>query len=164
MQGRTEMNRVATCLLSAILCGALPAFAADAPTNFAGTWKLDTARGENLGMMAAMQQTLVITQSSAQLVLREASDFQGQKSEREVRYDLSGAPVTNPGPMGGATETVAQWVGDKLVVTSTAEGSVAGTKTVRTETRSLSSDGRTMTVESVRGAGKPVVMVYGKVE
>lgn len=157
------MKRAAACLLSVMLCGAMSALAADAPANFAGTWKLDTARGENLGMMSALQQTVVITQSRDALVLRETSDFQGQKSEREVRYDLTGAPVTNPGPMGGKAETVARWEGDRLVVTSTAEGSVAGTKSVRTETRSLSSDGRTMTVESARGAGKPVIMVYGKI-
>jgi len=158
------MKRAAACLLSVILCGALPAQAADAPVDFTGTWKLDTTRGENLGMMAALQQTVVITQSQGALLLQEATDFQGQKSEREVRYDLSGAPVMNPGAMGGEAETVAQWAGDKLVVTSTAEGAIAGTKNVRTETRSLSADGRTMTVESVRGAGKPVVMVYGKIE
>ncbi len=64
--------------------------------------------------------------------------------------------------MGGEAETVATWDGGKLVVTWTTEGAVAGTRNVRTETRSLSADGRTMTVESVRGAGKRVVMVFGK--
>lgn len=157
------MKRVTACLLSVMLCGAMPTLAADAPANFAGTWKLDTSRGENLGMMSALQQTVVVTQSPDAMLLEEATDFQGQKSTRAVRYDLSGAPVMNPGAMGGEAETVVKWVGDKLVVTSTSEGSVAGTKNVRTETRSLSSDGRTMTVESVRGAGKPVVMVYGKI-
>lgn len=157
------MKRLAACLLSLALAGALPALAVDAPVNFAGTWKLDTARGENLGMMSALQQTVVITQSPDALLLQEATDFQGQKSAREVRYDLSGAPVRNPGSMGGDAETVAQWTGDTLVVTWTTEGAVAGTKNVRTETRSLSADGKSMIVASVRGAGKPVIMVFEKV-
>lgn len=115
-------------------------------------------------MMSALQQVIVITQSKSGLTLKEATDFQGQKSSREVRYDLSGAPVKNPGSMGGDAETSARWADGKLVVTWTTEGAVAGTQNERTETRSLSADGRTMTVESVRRGGKAVVMVYGKSE
>jgi len=140
------------------------ALATAAEPDFSGKWLLDTSRGENLGMMSALTQTVVITQSPEALVLREASDFQGQKSSRELRYDLTGAAVRNPGAMGGDAETVARWVDGLLVVTWTSEGAVAGTQVVRTETRSLSADGRSMTVEIVRTGGKPVVMVYGKNE
>ena len=108
-------------------------------------------------------QTITITQTAAELKLAEASDFQGQKSQRSVRYDLKGAPVMNEGAMGGRSETVAKWEGARLVVTWTTEGTVAGTKNVRTEIRSLSADGSTMTVESIRGASKPMVMVFDKV-
>lgn len=135
--------------------------AAELPS-FAGTWKLDTSKGANLGMMAAMQSTLTIEQTAAALAIKEVSEFQGQKTEREIHYDLAGKPVSNPNAMGGSGETVAAWLDGKLVVTWTSEGAVAGTKTIRTETRSLSTDGLTMTVESVRGTGKPVVMVYEK--
>ncbi len=147
-----------------LLMAVATAVASDPVPDFSGTWKLDPARGENLGMMSALQQTVVITQSKEALTLNEATDFQGQKSSREVRYDLSGAPVKNPGSMGGDAETSAKWAGSRLVVTWTTEGAVAGTKNERTETRSLSADGRTMTVESVRRTGKAVVMVYGKSE
>ena len=82
--------------------------------------------------------------------LVEASDFQGQKTGRKVRYDLAGKPVMNEGAMGDKAETVAKWDGGKLVVTWTSEGAVAGTKTVKTETRALRADGKTMTVESSR--------------
>jgi len=45
----------------------------------------------------------------------------------------------------------------------TSESAVAGgPKVVRTETRSLSSDGKTMTVESVRGSNPALVMVFEK--
>jgi len=149
---------MSACLL------ALAATAADANPDFTGTWALDATRGENLGMMASLQQVVEITQSKTALTMKEATDFQGQKSSREVRYDLTGAPVRNPGSMGGEAETSAKWAGSRLVVTWTTEGAVAGTKNERTETRSLSADGRTMTVESVRRTGKAVVMVYGKSE
>jgi hypothetical protein len=70
----------------------------------------------------------------------------------------------NEGGMGGQAETVAKWDGNKLVVTWTTDGAVAGTKNVRTETRALGADGATMTVESLRGASKPMVMVFDKVK
>jgi len=139
------------------------ALAAGAP-DFSGEWKLNAAKSSNLGMMAAVQQTVSITQTAAEMKLVEASDFQGQKSGRSLRYDLKGAPVTNEGGMGGQAETVAKWDGNKLVVTWTTEGAVAGTKNVRTETRTLGADGATMTVESLRGASKPMVMVFDKVK
>lgn len=152
-------------LLAAALAWAslATAMAAGVP-DFTGTWQLDPAKGQNLGMVAAIKQTITITQTATELKIAEASDFQGQKSERMVRYDLKGAPVVNEATMGGPNETVAKWDGGRLVVTWTSEGAVAGTKNVRTETRSLSADGRTMTVESVRGNNKPMVMVFDRVK
>jgi hypothetical protein len=147
----------------ALLALAGVAGAAGAP-DFSGQWKLNAAKSTNLGMMAAVQQTVTITQTATELKLSEASDFQGQKSGRSLRYDLKGAPVMNEGSMGGQAETVARWDGNRLVVTWTTAGAVAGTTSVRTETRSLAADGATMTVESIRGANKPMVMVYDKVK
>lgn len=153
---RNSQVAVTACLLA---LAAAVVLAAGKP-NFSGSWKLNTARGQNMGMMQAMQQTLAIKQNAKELTITEASDFQGQKSSRSIRYDLTGAVVKNEAAMGGASDTVAKWDGDKLVVTWTSPGSVAGTTVTRTETRSLSSDKKTMSVESVRGTNKPVVMVY----
>lgn len=138
--------------------------AADAVPNFSGTWKFNAARGENLGMMAAIQQTITITQDAKKLVAKETSDMQGQKSSREVTYDLTGASVKNEAAMGGTADTVAKWDAGRLIVTWTSPGSVAGSVNTRTETRSLSADGRTMSVTSVRSGGtaKPVTMVYDR--
>ena len=52
--------------------------------------------------------------------------------------------------------------GSKLVTTWTSDSAVAGKKVVRTETRSISPDGKVMTVESVRGSNPPIVMVFEK--
>jgi hypothetical protein len=130
--------------------------------NFSGTWALNVDKSRNLGMMASMQDTVSIEQTAAALTVHDRAVFQGRESTRETRIDLSGKPSTNAGPMGEPNETVAQWRGSTLVVTWTADGAVAGSKVVRTETRALSADGKTMTVESTRGATAPIVMVYDK--
>ena len=82
---------------------------------------LNTAKGKNLGMVAAIQETVAITQTADKLTLDIASTFQGKTTKRQVNYDLAGKPVQNEGAMGDKSETVAKWDGDKLVVTWTAK-------------------------------------------
>jgi hypothetical protein len=147
--------------ISLVVCAAT-LVQAESPTNFAGTWVLNAGRSQNLGMMSTLQTTLTIAQTATEIVIKDQSSFQGQQSTRELHYDLTGKPTTNEGPMGDRNDTVVKWLGAKLVATWTAEGAVAGTKVVRTETRSLSPDGKTMTVESVRGSNAPLVMVFDK--
>jgi hypothetical protein len=148
--------------LVALVAIALAGVAHAANPSFAGTWTFNPAASQNVGMMAAIKQSIVITEGGNDLVMKETTDFNGQVSNREVRYDLSGKPVTNEGAMGGKATTVSKWDGGKLVTTWTSEGAVAGTTTVRTETRSLSADGKQMSVQTVRGENKPVVMVFEK--
>jgi hypothetical protein len=135
---------------------------AQTSTNFSGTWTFNPTRSQNIGMMASMEDTVTIVQTPQQVVITDRARMQGQDSTRDVRFDLSGKPVANAGPMGEQNQTVAKWMGPKLVVIWTADGAVAGTKVTRTETRSLSADGKTMTVESVRGTNAAVVMVFDK--
>jgi hypothetical protein len=128
--------------------------------SFSGTWELAPARSTHLGMMSAVKLTLVIVQTSNALAIKETSVFQGKASDRVVGYDLTGRPVTNRAPLGGASETVAHWEDDKLVVTWKTEGIAGGPPIVRTETRSLEPDGRTMSVEMSLGEGPSVIMVF----
>ena len=138
------------------------ALQAQSVTNFSGTWEFNPARSRNIGMMAELQDTVTVEQTSSHITITDHSTLRGQASTREVRFDLAGKATSNAGPMGDQNETVATWQDGKLVVTWTADGAVAGTKVVRTETRSLSCDGKTMTVESVRGNTPPLVMVFEK--
>lgn len=140
---------------------AVVALAQSAP-DFSGTWELNASRGKNIGMMAAVQETVVIRQTADTLTIESASTFQGNTTKRTTTYDLRGGPVQNEGAMGGSAETVAKWDGGKLVVSWTSEGAIAGTKVVRTETRSLAADGKTMTVVSQRGDNPAMEMVYEK--
>lgn len=145
----------AICLLS------LAMFAAKQP-DFSGTWVFNPGGSKNIGMMSAMKMTQSIEQSSSSLEVTSNTTFQGSDQQTKTHYDLSGKTVTNDSPMAGPSDTVTKWDGDKLVITWTSQGAVSGTKTVRTETRWLSPDGKTMTVESVRGSNPPVVMVFEK--
>ena len=76
------------------------------------------------------------------------------------RFDLTGKPTENTTPMNAKAETVSKWEEGRLVTTWSSPGSIAGTQDVRTETRTLSPDGMTMTVESARSKGSTIVMVY----
>lgn len=143
-----------TVLLCAIC--AVPLFAAQ--PDFSGTWEFSPSKSRNIGMMANMKLTAVIKQTASELVITDK--VAGRGAPLETRLDLTGAPVVNQTPMEGKAETVTTWSGSRLVTTWTSEGSVAGTKSVRTESRSLSPDGRLLTVESVRGKNPPIVMVY----
>ena len=130
--------------------------------DFSGTWELNTKKGENLGMVAAIQETLVIVQTPDEMKLDFSDTFQGNTTTRQVTYDLSGDPVENFAAMGDRSETVSELTGLTLLTTWTSEGAIAGTTVVRTETRTLAEDGQTMTVSSARGDQPPMVMVYEK--
>lgn len=132
------------------------------PPDFSGTWAFIPEKSQNIGMMSEMKMTQTIEQSSVSLDVTSDTTYQGDSQQMKTHYDLTGKPATNDSPMAGPSETVSTWDGKKLVTTWTSKGAVAGSKTVRTETRTLSPDGRTMTIESVRGPNPLVVMVFEK--
>jgi hypothetical protein len=131
--------------------------------DFSGPWQFNPEKSKNIGMMAQMKMALTVQQSDSSLDIATRSTYQGKDEDSKLHYDLTGKPATNELPMGGPSETVSKWEGSKLVTTWTSESAVAGgPKVVRTETRSLSLDGKTMTVESARGSNPPMVMVFDK--
>lgn len=142
------------------LAGSIAASAAQ--TDFSGTWAFNTEKSQNIGMMAQMKMSLSIQQSDTALDITANSTYQGKDQDSKTHLDLTGKSVTNESPMGGPNETVSKWDGSKLVTTWTGQSAVAGKTVVRTETRSLSSDGKVLTVESVRGSNPPVVMIFDK--
>lgn len=150
------LSLVASLLLSATALAA-------GPPDFSGNWKLNTDKGQNLGMVKAVSETVAVKQTPEKLTLDFSTTFMMKTSQRQVTYDLTGrTSVINEGAMGDKAETLAKWDGDRLVVTWTSEGAVAGTKTVKTEIRTLSADGRTMTVRNERPGKDPMEMVYEK--
>lgn len=130
--------------------------------DFSGKWEFNPAKSQNIGMMAAMKLTATVKQTAQDLVVTNVSNFNGREQTSEMRLDLTGKPVPNKNPMEAVAETVTKWDGKTLVTTWTSPGSIAGSTSVRTETRSLSADGHTMTVESRRGKQPAMVMVYDR--
>ena len=150
------------CLIF-VLCLMATTALAQKPSNFSGTWQFVAAKSSNVGMMGQMKMTETIVQSDSAFDATAHAFYMGKDEESRTHYDLTGKPATNESPMGGPSETVSKWDGGKLVTTWTGESAVAGgPKVVRKETRSLSPDGKTMTVESVRGSSPAIVMVYEK--
>lgn len=148
--------------ISAMCLTAIAAFAAQ-HTDFSGTWQLNSGKSKNIGMMAKMEMTQTIAQAGTSLDVNTHTNFQGRDDDSRTHFDLTGKPVTNEAPMQGPSETVSNWNGPKLVTTWTSQSAVAGgAKVVRTETLSLSNDGKTMTLQSVRGSNPPILMVFDR--
>jgi hypothetical protein len=152
-------TRIATLLL-AIAFGFAPR--ASAAPDFSGNWSFNVAKSKNIGMMSTMQITLKIKQTSNELTVSEIAKFNGQEQTRELHYDLGGKSTANSGPMGDPNETASKWVGSALQTFWSQEGAVTGTKVVRTETRSLSDDGKTMNDQYVRENNPPMILVFDK--
>ena len=140
---------------------AFSAVAANSP-DFSGTWIFNAGKSTNIGMMASAEYTSTITQTAKMLTVSDVTVFSGQKQAHETRYDLTGATVPNDSPMGEKSKTSSKWSGNKLVTTWESEGAVAGTKVVRTETRYLSEDGKTLFLESARTGKEPMVIVFDR--
>lgn len=130
--------------------------------NFSGTWQFNPEKSQNIGMMASAQITSTIKQTRQTLTVVDDTAMGGQKQSHETDYDLSGKQVANKSPMGENSQTTSKWSGSKLITTWTTEGAIAGTKVVRIESRYLSSDGKTMFLESRRGNNPPMVMVFDR--
>src|SRR5215472_14722847 len=155
MTGRT---RIAGLMAGVVALTA--AMAAAPPADFAGTWVFNPSKSTNIGMMSAAELVSTVTQTPTQLVVRDDSSFNGDRQTHETRYDLTGASVANESPMGESAHTTTKWVGKTLVTTWTSESAVAGTTTVRTETRSLSPDGKAMYLSSSRGDAAAMVIAF----
>ena len=151
------MRRIALLFLAAAF-----ATAAATPPDFSGTWIFKAGKSKNVGMMASAEYTSTITQTAKVLSVSDTTVFNGQKQTHETRYDLTGATVPNDSPMGEKSQTSSHWSGNKLVTTWESEGAVAGTKVVRTETRYLSDDGKTLFLESARAGKEPMVIVFDR--
>ena len=150
-------------VLILVLCFATAVAFAQKRSDFSGTWELNSTKSKNIGMMAQMKMTQAIQQTDSSLDITSHTIYQGRDDDNQTHFDLTGKPVNNQLPMAGPSETVSKWDKNNLVTTWTSESAVAGgPKVVRTETRSLSPDGKTMTVESVRGSNPAMVMVFEK--
>lgn len=122
---------------------------AQGKTDFSGSWKMNVEKSDPMmgggggggGMGAGMASAVTtITQNATQLVIE--TKFADQT--RTTTYNLDGKESVNPG-RNGETKSTVKWDGANLVIESVS-ASGAASKDVRT----LSADGKTMTVVSTR--------------
>ena len=151
-----------TQFLVSTICFVTLAVLAGEQSDFSGTWEFSPEKSKNIGMMAQMKMSVTLQQSDSALDITVHSTYQGKDQESKTHLDLTGSPAANESPMGGPNQTVSKWDGSRLVTTWTGQSAVSGKNVVRTETRSLSPDGKVMTVESVRGSNPSLVMVFEK--
>jgi len=135
---------------------------AQAAPDLSGTWVMNPKRGENLGMVAAIEQTLVVTQTEAEVTLDYTNVFRGEASTRQVNLDLTGAAADNFAAMGDPSKTESVWDADRLVTTWTTEGAIPGTEVVRIETLALAADGDELSITTERANRPTMILVYEK--
>lgn len=139
-----------------LICGAQAA-----KPDFSGKWALDksASKGERLSDWDSCERR--IEQNGANIKGRSEILFSGGNGLRTFSAAIDGvwhddvpeAPAEGQGYTfsGGKSRTKAEWNGDRLIVQSEAEGEDGVAD--RTETWSLSSDGRTLTIEVLRKDG-----------
>jgi hypothetical protein len=126
--------------------------------DFSGTWKLDKEKSdvgtEERGgrFRGGMFDSIVIEHKDPELVIkRKMNRPSGEERTAESKYTTDGKENANEGFRGMTTKSKTHWEGDKLVTESTME-TQRGTMETK-EVRSLSADGKTMTVEMTTKGG-----------
>jgi len=129
---------------------------AQAKPDFSGTWTLDAAKsdpppqgrgGGGGGGGRGPAGPVVIKQTPTEITI-------GMNT-----YKLDGTATDIAGRGGAVSKATAKWDGAKLVITTT--GEIQGQAFTQTQTRSLSADGKEMTVEGSGGRG-PTKQVFTK--
>ena len=138
------MKRAMVFIIFMTLAFSLSAFALGKP-DFSGTWTLDTAKsdmGHGRSAPAAAKVTIVIKQTPAFL----ATTRNGGKDPETATHKLDGSESINKSPSGQDIRSTNRWEGATLVtksVMSTEQGTAESTFV-----RSLSADGKVMTIET----------------
>jgi hypothetical protein len=131
--------------------------------DFSGTWTLDMAKSD-MGQarpigMPARKVTLVIKQTPALLAIEHKV---GDRTETAT-HKLDGSESVNKSPSGQDIKSTSRWVGSTLVTKSVMS---TGNGTAETsDVRSLSADGKVMTIELTRktpGGEVKQKLIYNK--
>ena len=101
-------------------------------------------RGRGPMGRGGMRGPLTIDHKEGMLVIRQTLNFRGEEQVRTSRFTTDGKESTNPGFGGMSMPSKTYWEGNRLVTESSMETPM-GLMQSR-EVRSLSDDGKTMTV------------------
>jgi len=144
------------------------AFAQEKP-NFSGTWVLDKAKSDPMGRPGGPSPdvTLIIEHKEPTLKIKQIIKTEQGERVQELSYTTDGKENKNPGFRGGEVITKSKWEDGKLVTKgSQTMETPQGTMTMElTEIRTLSEDGKTLTVQTTRttpGGERTTKQVYTK--
>jgi len=143
------MRRIPLFLALALIVPATGA-TAQAHPDFSGTWKINLSKSDappgRGGQQMDMSNLMVtITQTAETITMVQT----GMGPERTTTYYLDGRESTNAA-MRGEMKSTSKWDGEQLVTDGTATGQSPNgpvTMTIK-EIRSLSEDGKTLTVST----------------
>ena len=166
------MKRVLVLTFALALAVTTLAFAQGKP-DFSGTWVLDPTKSD-MGQIRpggrqtpARTVTLDIKQTADTLTIQRSTG----KHQDVAVFKLDGSESINKMPSGNEAKTVMKWSGNTLVGKTTAKigqaeaDSPGGMEVEMTDVRSLSPDGKVMTLSITRKAPRGVVtqtLVYNK--
>lgn len=150
--------RKAVVLAFAFLVAAGLALAQDKTPNLSGTWVLDKTKSDAMGGPGGGGQmpdvTLVIDHQGTTLKIKRTTKTDQGDRVQEVVYTTDGTENKNPGGgRGGESKTKSTWEGGKLMTKGTVSFQMQDGTTNESpfsEVRSLSEDGKTLTIETTR--------------
>ena len=97
-------------------------------------------------------ESLVIEHDDPRLVIRNKIKSENDEQVEELKYTTDGKSNANEDPQGNTMQSKTHWKGDQLITKSSLE--TPRGKMEVTEVRSLSPDGKTMTIEVKTSAGQ----------
>jgi len=101
---------------------------------------------------ARVPETMVIQHTEPQLIIQQKAHIEGEEQVRELKYTTDGSTNRNEGYRGYESESHTAWKDGFLETKSTTETSTGKIKIK--ELRSLSPDGKTMTVDIKSSGGE----------
>lgn len=154
-----NIKQAALTLASLLMC-LNAARAQNEKPNFSGSWKLDKQQSElgtderDVGRFrGGTFDSLVIEHKEPKLTIKRKMHLpSGEERTAELKYTTDGESNTNEGFRGMTSKSKTHWEEEKLITESTMETQMGIIETK--EVRSLSADGKTMTVEMTTKGGR----------
>jgi hypothetical protein len=139
---KTRRILLATACMAVTL---MTATGAQRVPNLAGDWRLNLSKSNYGSFPAPLAATRKITLSDGKLAMTTTQKSPKGELTSQLNYTTDGKESVNQLSTGESKGT-AQWIGDKLMVTSSRE--IQGTTLKQTEIWTLSPDAKTLTIDA----------------
>lgn len=165
----TRVKRYFPAIAVLVVVALLPALAAAQTLNLSGTWTFNADMSQMGGGRGGMGGggDMMIKQEGAKITITQTfAGRDGQEMTRNTVFTTDGKPTEAEGfgGRGGGGTITAKWDGKTLVVTTARD--INGQSRSSDEKYTLSSDGKTLTIESSRpgrdGSMTTTKRVYNK--